>query len=524
MLTDEIKKTIAGYADGMGRTVSIVLNRGNHEKRAELVEFIEAVAGVTEFIEFHEREFTEKLRSPLTFTMEAGGEPTGIYFSGIPSGHEFNTFILAILQSGGIEIKLEANLKKIISDIQEPLSFETFVSLTCHNCPEVVQALNQFALINENITSEMIDGGLFQETIADRDIQGVPSVYLNGELFANGRVEVSSLIEKISAFRTDFDLGSSGSLPIQDVVVVGGGPAGISSTIYAARKGFKVTVVSKNIGGQLRETLGIENFISVPSTTGSELTDALKQHMADYDITLREHVGVERLEPGPLKSVILSSGEVIKCRTIIIATGANWKKLGIPGEQENIGNGVAYCPHCDGPFYKGKDVAVIGGGNSGVEAALDLSGIAETVTLFEYLPVLKADQILLDQIEKRPNIKVIKNAETNSILSEQGKVVGLQYEERETRKIMECEVSGVFVQIGLVPNSKIVDGLVNLNKYGEIMVDELCNTSVEGIYACGDVTTVPYKQIIMSMGEGSKAAITASDYLLKNPVEERLSA
>tara|TARA_Y100001970_G_scaffold292339_1_gene433274 strand:- start:36911 stop:38491 length:1581 start_codon:yes stop_codon:yes gene_type:complete len=522
LLTDEIKKTIAGYADGMSRPVSIVLNSGNHEKRAELIEFIKSVANTTRLIEFHEREFAEKLRSPLTFAIEVGGKPTGIYFSGIPTGHEFNTFILAILQSGGVEIKLEENLKKIITNIQEPLSFETFVSLTCHNCPEVVQALNQFAILNDNITSEMIDGGLFQDIIDERDIQGVPSVYLNGELFANGRVEVSALIEKIGEFGTSREPGSSSSIPIQDVVVVGGGPAGISSTIYAARKGFKVAVVTKNVGGQLRETLGIENFISVPSTTGSELTDALKQHMSDYAITLKEHVGVERVEPGILKNVILSSGEIIRSRTIIIATGANWKKLGIPGEQENIGNGVAYCPHCDGPFYKGKDVAVIGGGNSGVEAALDLAGIAKTVTLFEYLPTLKADQILLDQLEKRPNINIVTNAQTNNILSERGKVVGLKYEERDTKELIECQVSGIFVQIGLVPNSKIVDGLVDLNEYGEIVVDELCNTSIEGIYACGDVTTVPYKQIIMSMGEGSKAAITASDYLLKNPVDEKL--
>ena len=364
----------------------------------------------------------------------------------------------------------------------------------------------------------MIDGGLFQETIAERDIQGVPSIYLNGELFANGRVEVSSLIEKISVFQADIDKDFKDGIPTQDVVVIGGGPAGISSAIYASRKGFNVTVVTKNIGGQLKETLGIENFISVSKTTGSELATAMQNHMNDYDITVKEHVGVIGLDDGALKRITLSSGEVIQSRTVIVATGANWKKLGIPGEQENIGNGVAYCPHCDGPFYKGKDVAVIGGGNSGVEAALDLAGIVNTVTLLEFLPELKADQVLIGQLEKRDNISIINNAITRSILSKDGRVIGLEYEEQKNNKINRLEVTGIFVQIGLLPNSEFVDGTLNLNEFGEIIVDDFCNTSVEGIYACGDVTTIPYKQIIMSMGEGSKAAITASEFLQKNPL------
>ncbi|PPR61069.1 MAG: NADH dehydrogenase [Alphaproteobacteria bacterium MarineAlpha4_Bin2] len=524
MLTDEIKRTIAEYADGMTSSVSIVLNPGEHEKRQELVEFIESVARITDSIKFFEREFSDHARSPLTFMLEVDGEPTGIYFSGIPGGHEFNTFILAVLQSGGVEIKLEDGLKQVIANIPERLSFETFVSLSCHNCPDVVQALNQFALLNQNISSEMIDGGLFPEIITERGIQGVPSVYLNGELFANGRVEVASLIDKISVFHADVNKGFKNKISTQDVVVVGGGPAGISSAIYASRKGLNVTVVTKTIGGQLKETLGIENFISVSKTTGPELTNAIQNHMNDYHITVKEHVSVERVALGALKVLTLSSGEVIQGRTIIVATGANWKKLGIPGEQENIGNGVAYCPHCDGPFYKEKDVAVIGGGNSGVEAALDLGGIVNSVTLLEFLPELKADQVLIDQLVKRENISVVRNARTERILSENGKVLGLEYEERNTKEIKRVDISGVFVQIGLVPNSEFVDGILNLNEFGEIIVDKYCNTSVEGIYACGDVTSIPYKQIIMAMGEGSKAAITAADYLQKNPVEQQVIA
>ena len=518
MLTDEIKETLAGYAEGMDKLVSVVLNLGEHEKRQELVEFIESVAEVTDSIEFIERTLDGTVRSPITFTIEANGEPTGIYFSGIPSGHEFNSFILAILQSGGVEIKLEERIKQIIAKITEQLDFETFVSLSCHNCPEVVQTLNQFSLLNSNISSEMIDGGLFQEEIENKGIQGVPSVFLNGELFAAGRVNISTLIEKISNFEIDDPEQIKDEIPTQDIVVIGGGPAGISSAIYAARKGFIVTIVTNNIGGQLKDTLGIENFISISKTTGLELTSNLKSHMNEYSIAVKEHIDVVRLEEGTLKNVILSSGEIICTRTIIIATGANWKKLGVPGETENIGNGVAYCPHCDGPFYKGKDVAVIGGGNSGVEAALDLCNIVNSVTLVEFLPELKADQILIDQLDNRENISVVLNAKTNTILSEKGRVTGLEYEKRDTYDKNVLEVSGIFVQIGLVPNSDIFEGLIDLNEYGEIIVDEFCNTSVEGIYACGDVTTIPYKQIIMAMGEGSKAAITASDFLQKNPL------
>ncbi len=518
MLTDEIKETLAGYAEGMHKLVSVVLNLGDHEKRQELVEFIVSVAEVSESIEFVEKTLDGTVRSPITFTIETNGEPTGIYFSGIPSGHEFNSFILAILQSGGVEIKLEDHIKQIVTNITQKLDFEIFVSLSCHNCPEIVQTINQFALLNGGITSEMIDGGLFQKDVEEKGIQGVPSVFLNGELFAAGRVDVSTLINKLIKLNIANNEQQKNEILTQDIVIIGGGPAGISAAIYAARKGFSVTVVTNNIGGQLKDTLGIENFISIAKTTGLELTSALKNHMKEYDIRIKEHVNVVKLQDGFLKKVVISSGEIIQTRAIIIATGANWKRLGIPGEAENIGNGVAYCPHCDGPFYKGKDVAVIGGGNSGVEAAIDLSSLVNTVTLVEFLPELKADQILTDQLDSRDNISVVLNAETKMILSKNGKVIGLEYEKRDTYSKKILDVSGIFVQIGLVPNTGIFKEVLDLNEFGEIIVDEFCKTSIEGIYACGDVTTIPYKQIIMAMGEGSKAAITASDYLQKNPL------
>ena len=502
----------------MSKPVSIIINVGEHDKRQELLEFIKAISSITDLISFTEKDISDFARSPITFTIEAEGKPTGIYFSGIPSGHEFNSLILAILQSGGVEIKLEDRLKLIISNIRKKLVFETFVSLNCHNYPDIVQALNSFALLNTNITSEMIDGGLFQTIIAERDIQGVPSVYLNGELFASGRVEISSLIEKLFVFNQEINAPAHEQDTIFDVVVIGGGPAGISAAIYASRKGLKVSVIAQKIGGQLRDTLGIENFISVPRTTGLELTNAIRNHMRDYELNVKEHVSVEEVETGSIQCVYLSTGEVIKGRSLVIATGANWKKLNIPGEQEYIGNGVAYCPHCDGPFYKDKDVAVISGGNSGVEAALDLAGIVSSVTIIEYLPELNADQILIDQIVKRSNVSVLTNTELTEILATNGKVSGVKYKERDTKEESKRDVAGVFVQIGLVPNSKFVEEIIELNKYGEIIIDDYCNTSIEGIFACGDVTTVPYKQIISSMGEGSKAAIRASEYLMKATV------
>tara|TARA_Y100001970_G_scaffold293332_1_gene439468 strand:- start:30629 stop:32215 length:1587 start_codon:yes stop_codon:yes gene_type:complete len=518
VLSEDILNTIKGYTDGMKQIVSIVLNTGEHEKRTELFEFLRSVSASSDKIIFEERDLKGDARSPLTFVLEVEGDSTGIYFSGIPSGHEFNSFILALLQSGGVPIKLDDGIKKVIENIEEKLSFEIFVSLSCHNCPEVVQAINQFALLNSKITSEMVDGGLFQNIINERKIQGVPSVYLNGDLFANGRVELSSLIEKLNQYSNN-RISSDDNIPLQDVVIIGGGPAGISSAIYAARKGFKVSLIAEKIGGQVKDTLGIENLISVSSTTGPDLTQAMKSHMNDYNVTVKEHLSVVSLKDDLVKKIELSSGEIIKSRSIIIATGANWRELGVPGEKENMGNGVAYCPHCDGPFFKGKDVAVVGGGNSGIEASIDLSGIVKSVTVFEFLAELKADQVLIDQVKKRDNINIITNVDVQEILSSNGKVTGVQYRHRDTNEVQIEDLSGVFVQIGLVPNSNFLKGVIDLNQYGEIIVDDYCNTSASGVFACGDVTTVPYKQIVIAMGEGSKAAIAAAEYLQKNSIE-----
>jgi alkyl hydroperoxide reductase subunit F len=518
MITQEIKQALGQYFSNMQDTVTLVVQTGEHNKRAEQVSFLADVAGISDNVNLEERD--AGLRSPVSFTLEVNGQPTGIVFSGIPGGHEFNSLILAILHASGSDIKLDESVRNLIKQISKPLRFEVFISLSCHNCPDVVQALNQFALLNPNISSEMLDGGLFPEIIEERDIQGVPTVYLNGEMFANGKVDAAQLLDKLIEFEPEITRTTGQpELPLQDVTVIGGGPAGVSAAIYSARKGLKVALITDRLGGQVKDTMGIENLISIPRTTGPELAGALQEHLNDYDITIKEHLRVTDIEQGNVKKITLTSGEVIPTRTLIVATGARWRELGVPGEKENIGNGVAYCPHCDGPFFKGRDVAVIGGGNSGIEAALDLAGIVHSVTVFEFLPQLKADQVLIDQAVARDNITIMTNVETRQILAEHGKVVALEYRERDSGEVRQEELAGVFVQIGLVPNSQIVKDLVAIKPWGEIVVNEKCETSEPGIYACGDVTTVPYKQIVIAMGEGAKASLAAFEFLLSHELE-----
>ncbi len=524
MLSNDILQALKGYTEQMNTAVTLVLQSGDHEKRAELVDFLTQFTSVSDNLTLEHRDTTSALRSPISFSLEAAGKATGIIFSGIPGGHEFNSLVLAVLQASGTELKLDNTLQALLKRVDEPLHFEVFVSLSCHNCPDVVQSLNQFALLNDNISSEMLDGGLYPELIESRNIQGVPAVFLNGEPFANGKIDTAQLLDKLLERYPHLAQAGEGEqvhqLPLQDVTVVGGGPAGVAAAIYAARKGLAVTVVADRIGGQVKDTMGIENLISVPQTTGPELSNALLAHLNEYDITLKEHLRVERIEQGSIKHLVLSSGEQIQTRTLIIATGAKWRELGIPGEKENIGSGVAYCPHCDGPFFKGKDVAVIGGGNSGIEAALDLAGIVKSVTVFEFMPELRADKVLVEQAEAQDNITILKNVATQRISASNGKVDAIEYQDRASGEKHSQPLAGVFVQIGLVPNSRFLEGIVNLTTHGEVKINERGETSAEGIFACGDVTTVPYKQIVVAMGEGSKASLSAFNYLLQQPVAQ----
>jgi len=518
MLTNDILASLKNFTANMQKTITLVLQTGEHEKRAELTEFLSQLSTVSENITFEERDTEGRLASPISFLLEADGKDQGISFSGLPGGHEFNSLILALLHSSGTPLKLDDGIQSIIKNIDEPLNFQVFMSLSCHNCPDVVQALNQFSILNDNISTETIDGGLFPDLIEKYNIQGVPTVLLNGKLFANGKIDTAVILEKLMqlAPKTAKNAAKkSEALPLQDITIIGGGPAGVAAAIYGARKGLAVTIVADRFGGQVKDTMAIENLISVPKTTGPELTGALLSHMDDYTITRKEHLRVDRIEKGKIKKLHLSSGEIIETKTVIIATGAKWRELGIPGEKENIGNGVAYCPHCDGPFFKGKDVAVVGGGNSGIEAAIDLSGIVKSVTVFEFLPELKADKILIDQAESRDNITILKNVETKQVLSDGKNVTAIEYQDRTDGQTYQKDLSGIFIQIGLVPNSAFIKDVVALSPHGEIIINERSQTSESGVFACGDVTTVPYKQIVIAMGEGSKAALSAFDYLIR---------
>lgn len=516
MLDESTKEQVKQYFERIQNPVNIRLFSGDHEKREELIEFLNDIVSLSSKISL---EHSEDKNDGLRFSILSEGKPTGIEFSGIPMGHEFTSLILAILQSGGNPIKLEEGILSAVSKLKENLHFETFISLDCHNCPEVVQTLNSFALVNPSISHNMIDGAMYPDLVKEKNIQGVPAVFLNGKRFLSGKAEASVIFDKLLELYSVPETKEENSKitnpsDIYDVTVIGGGPSGVTAAVYSARKGLKTLVIADRLGGQVKDTLGIENIISIPYTTGPELTHVLSEQLDKNQISKKENVRVLKIESGDLKTIHLNTGERIVTKTVILSTGAKWRELNVPGEKEFVGKGVAYCPHCDGPFFKDKDVAVVGGGNSGVEAALDLSGIVKSVTLIEFGDKLNADKVLLDKVAQSPNIKTLVKAQTMEIQTNTEKVTGLIYKDRSSEQRETIPLDGVFVQIGLVPNSSFVKDLVATNRFGEILVDEKCKTNVDGIFACGDVTNTPYKQIIIAMGEGAKAAISAFEYLL----------
>ncbi|MCB1172127.1 MAG: alkyl hydroperoxide reductase subunit F [Leptospiraceae bacterium] len=519
MLDEATLSQLQDYFQKITRPVRIQSGPGSHERKAELEGMLHQLAGITPQIHFAAGSAAEL--DAISFQVAPKNTSSGeIVFSGIPGGHEFSSLILAILQCGGVAPKLDAEISALIQKrIKNELRFETIVSLSCHNCPDVVQTLNSFALLNPLVHNRMIDGALYPDLIAERGIQGVPAVYLNGERFADGKLDPGQILAKIlEVLPADDGAEPEAGSDECDVLVIGGGPAGAAAAVYAARKGFDVALVADRIGGQVKDTMAIENLIALHETTGPELAESLRGLLEKNNVRLREHLQVRTIEPGAIHTVTLNTGAVIKARAIAIATGARWRELGVPGEKENIGRGVAYCPHCDGPFFKGKHVAVIGGGNSGVEAALDLAGIVKHVTVLEFLPELKADQVLQDRLHERGNIDVMTNVATDAIETANGAVNQLLYTDRASAKQQQLSIDGVFIQIGLVPNSQFVKEVVETNRFGEIIINDRCATSVPGIFACGDVTTVPYKQIITAMGEGAKAALSIFEYLLKEAV------
>jgi len=514
MFDANIKNQLQAYFEKLTQQIDIVANLDDSAKSREMLELLEEIAGLSSRIILEQRRDANE-RAP-SFSLNRPGENIGLRFAGIPMGHEFTSLVLALLQVGGHPPKVEADVIEQVKSLEGNFHFETYISLTCHNCPEVVQALNLMAVLNPNITHVMIDGALYQKEVDERQIMAVPSIYLNGAKFGDGRMELGEILAKIDTNAAARDAEKLSTKDPFDVLIVGGGPAGSAAAIYTARKGVRTGIVAERFGGQVMDTLGIENFISVKETEGPKLVAALEEHVKSYDVDIMNLQRAESLIPGELMEIRLTNGAVLKSKAVILATGARWREMNVPGEKEYRGKGVAYCPHCDGPLFKGKKVAVIGGGNSGVEAAIDLAGIVGHVTLLEFNDQLRADAVLQKKLHSLPNVTVILSAQTTEVMGDGHKVIGLNYTNRATGEWHHIELEGIFVQIGLVPNTDWLKGTISLSKYGEIEVDARGETSIPGVFAAGDVTTAPYKQIITAMGDGAKAALGTFDHLIRH--------
>jgi len=514
MLDANIKTQLKAYLERVTQPIEIVASLDDGPKSKELLELLHDVAEQSKLITLVERRDDDE-RKPSFAVGPRGGEAR-VRFAGLPMGHEFTSLILALLQAGGYPPKVEADVIEQIKNLDVELNFETYISLSCHNCPDVVQALNLMAVLNPKIRHTMIDGALFQKEVEERQIMAVPTVYLNGEEFDQGRLELGQILAKVDTGAAARDAKKLSEKTAFDVLVVGGGPAGAAAAIYAARKGIRTGVVAERFGGQVMDTMAIENFISVKYTEGPKLVAALEEHVKDYEVDVMNLQRVAAVVPGEnLHEVRMENGASLKAKTVIVATGARWREMNVPGEKEFRGKGVAYCPHCDGPLFKGKRVAVIGGGNSGVEAAIDLAGVVAHVTLLEFAEDLRADAVLQKKLYSLRNVTVIKSAQTNEVTGTD-KVNGLVYKDRVSGTEHRVELEGIFVQIGLLPNTDFLKGTVELSRFGEVIVDAKGHTSVPGIFAAGDCTTVPYKQIIIAMGEGSKASLSAFDHLIRS--------
>ncbi|WP_028671647.1 alkyl hydroperoxide reductase subunit F [Saccharospirillum impatiens] len=464
-------------------------------------------------------------RTP-SMAIAPAGETPRVSFAGIPMGHEFTSLVLALLQAGGHPSKADPDVLEQVRALTGEFHFETYISLSCQNCPDVVQALNLMATLNPNITHEMIDGALFQDEVDERQIMAVPSVYLNGEHFGQGRMTLTDIVAKVDTGAAERQAEALNEREPYDVLIVGGGPAGAAAAIYAARKGIRTGLVAEKFGGQVMDTVGIENFISVPYTEGPKLTSGLEQHVKEYGVDLITGQRAAELKRDGQLTLALESGATLSSRSVILAPGARWRELGVPGEAEYRNKGVAYCPHCDGPFYKGKHVAVIGGGNSGIEAAIDLAGIVKHVTVLEFADTLRADEVLQRKARSMSNIDIITSAQTTEVLGNGKSVTSLLYKDRVSGETHPVELAGVFVQIGLIPNTEwLKDSDLGLTRFGEIDIDARGETSMPGVFAAGDATTVPYKQIVISMGAGATAALSAFDHLIRTdvpaPVEDK---
>jgi alkyl hydroperoxide reductase subunit F len=518
MLNDTLKAQLKAYLERITQPVELVSSLDERPASAEMRDLLDQIATLSDKV--HVRHDGAHERRP-SFSISRAGADMGVRFAAVPMGHEFTSLVLALLQAGGHPPKVEADVIEQIKSLDGDFVFETWMSLTCHNCPDVVQALNLMAVLNPRIRHTAIDGGLFQREVDERQIMAVPTIFLNGQPFGSGRMELGEILAKLDTGAAARDAAKLSTKAPYDVLIVGGGPAGAAAAIYAARKGIRTGIVAERFGGQTLDTLGIENYISVIATEGPKFAAALEAHVREYDVDLMNGQQVAALTPaaapGGLIGVQLANGAVLQGKSVILSTGARWKNINVPGEAEYRTKGVAYCPHCDGPLFKGRKVAVIGGGNSGVEAAIDLAGVVGHVTLLEFADQLKADAVLVKKLKSLPNVEIHVNAQTLEITGDGQKVNSLRWKDRASGVEHPVELAGVFIQIGLVPNTEFLKGTIELSKYGEIIVDAHNATSLPGVFAAGDVTTVPFKQIIIAAGEGSKAALSAFDYLIRSP-------
>lgn len=517
MLDAGLKTQLKAYLENITQPIELIASLDEGAKSNELRELL------TEIAELSPAKITflgngQSSRQP-SFKIQRAGSDIAVEFAGIPLGHEFTSLVLALLQVGGHAIKMDEMVANQIRNLNEDYVFETYYSLSCQNCPDVVQALNAMSVLNPRIKHTSIDGALFQDEVKQREVMSVPAVFLNGEEFHYGRANAEELLAKLGTGDSEEQIAALNEKEPYDVLVVGGGPAGAAAAIYAARKGIRTGVVAERFGGQVLDTMSIENYISVRETDGPSFAGALEAHVRDYDVDIMNVQRAEELIPGKEIQLKLANGATLKTKSLILATGARWRELGVPGEADYRNKGVAYCPHCDGPLYKGKDVAVIGGGNSGVEAAIDLAGLVNHVTLLEFGEALRADEVLQRKLHSLPNVTVIKMAQTTEVIGDGSKVTALRYTDRTSQETKDVPLDGIFVQIGLVPNNEWLGDVVKRSKHGEIEIDVRGQTSIPGVFAAGDATTVPYKQIIIAAGQGATAALSAFDYLIRTSVE-----
>lgn len=515
MLDANLKTQLKAYLEKVTQPFEIVASLDDGAKSQEMLGLLQDIAGLSDKISL--RTDGNDARKP-SFSLNRINGNISLTFAGLPMGHEFTSLVLALLQVGGHPSKESQDVIEQIKGLEGEFNFETYFSLSCQNCPDVVQALNLMAVLNPNIRHVAIDGALFQDEVEARQVMSVPSIYLNGEVFGQGRMDVAQILAKLDTGAASRAADQMNAKDAFDVLVVGGGPAGASAAVYAARKGIRTGVAAERFGGQVLDTMSIENFISVKETEGPKLARALEEHVKQYDVDIMNLQRASKLIPAGadgLHTVEFENGGRLQAKTVILSTGARWREMNVPGEAEYKAKGVCFCPHCDGPLFKGKRVAVIGGGNSGVEAAIDLAGIVSHVTLLEFGESMRADAVLQAKVRSLPNVTIHTLAQTTEVLGDGQKVTGLVYKDRTTEQLHTVELEGIFVQIGLLPNSDWLKGTVELNRFGEIVVDAKGQTNIPGVFAAGDVTTVPYKQIVIAVGEGAKASLSAFDHLIR---------